>query len=1089
MTVGTPQDDGNVNEVGRIYIYIDEDRDDLHLSYRVFGIEAVAIDNEFSSSSVSIVAPMFRRQILAEGGSRTFTVRLSEQPSGSRTVNLSSLHRLSANYLTPNPASLTFTESTWNTPQMVTVRAPEDDDSLDEGGRIVISGAGVIGQLTSFEVLDDESGGLKVSSNSLTVNEGGSQTFTVRLTAAPAGGTASVTLESSNEDVVMINEEERLTLTFNDSNWNTPQMVMVSAPEDDNNMINEIVDIRLDAQGRESELIQISVIDNDFVGGSIELITSDPADGPYLAEGGMSTFTVWLAERPSGSRTVALISDRDSVTLDPVSLTFTESNWNAPQTVTVRASDDDFFYDLSPTVTMSGAGVIAQEMDFEVLDDDANSGIRLMTSFGYQEIIEGEMVDLAVRLVTRPQSDETVTLSSDNTDVVINPGSLTFTASNWSIPQTVRVGTVKDENQDHDSARIIVSGSGVRTRGLDLLLIDGDKGTEGIILSSPSLTVAEGGEGTFTVRLTDRPSEARTVVLDSPYGFSGISFGKSFQTALTFTESNWNIAQTVTVTARRDNDAVNETGKITLSSIGLKAKSVTVTVIDDDGAVGGVLNQEREIVKLLLAEIASGLISSAQEVVGQRLNDSARGVRGAVVAGQHIALDRSLMGDIVSGFASRAGGQDVTPQSRFAEGRFGAERQSVDWLGGMPLEDGLPVRYKVRPVGRGNSAALASSFSYALNPAGSGQGWSIWGRLDTREFSGAGDDDSEFEGSQGGFWLGADKVTEGGLLYGLAYGSNSADADYALGQPSGSIETDMTTVLPYLEVTGDNGATGHLMLGIGSGEATVTQTNKLEGTVDLSMQLLSVSGSWPMAELGSSTLSWSGDLGFSMLDADDSLLPALGGLSVDSTRLRGGMELIHDGFGDSWRVVPEIGALLRHDAGDGAVGTGIEVTSGLQIRSSGERFSVDVTLRMLAMHSAEDLSDWGVGVEFRLNSRTGGEGMSFAIGPSWGIPEDDVLNHKGSLQLNEVELRSRHPRHQARGMAANFAYGLRALGGLLTPYSEYDSISGEHGSTRQVVGLKFSDDDLLELRLLNEKQIFGKGLARSKLAVEIQRLF
>ena len=68
---------------------------------------------------------------------------------------------------------------------------------------------------------------------------------------------------------------------------------------------------------------------------------------------------------------------------------------------------------------------------------------------------------------------------------------------------------------------------------------------------------------------------------------------RSTKTNLTFTSGNWDTAQTVTVTAGQDDDAVNEevvTIKHTVSSSadtkydGLAADNVPVTVTDDDTA-------------------------------------------------------------------------------------------------------------------------------------------------------------------------------------------------------------------------------------------------------------------------------------------------------------------------------------------------------------------------------------------------------------------------------------------------------------------------------------------------------------------------
>ncbi|MBF2753876.1 MAG: autotransporter outer membrane beta-barrel domain-containing protein, partial [Gammaproteobacteria bacterium AqS3] len=402
------------------------------------------------------------------------------------------------------------------------------------------------------------------------------------------------------------------------------------------------------------------------------------------------------------------------------------------------------------------------------------------------------------------------------------------------------------------------------------------------------------------------------------------------------------------------------------------------------------------------------------------------------------------------------------------------------------------VRSGTRSTGSAGASALLSSFSYALAPnTEGGESWSVWGRLDSRDFSGSTVDDAEFDGSQSGFWFGFDTGTAGGAAFGLAFGSTSADSSYTLGgRFSGNLDTTMTTVLPYLELTGEGGASARAILGLGSGEVTLMQTSRREVKADVSMELMTISGSWPVAELGSFMLSWEGDLGMSSLKPDTGReANPLDGLDVDTTRFRGGMELEHGGFGSGWSTVPRFGLSVRHDGGDGATGTGVELTAGLQMRSSEQRLSLDISFRTLGMHSSEDLTDTSLSVEFRLNSQPGGEGASFTLGPYWGAARDDLLDREEAFRLDRHDLQSRRQRQHERGVAANFAYGLRALGGMLAPYSEYDFISGEYGSTRQIAGLKFSGADTLELRLFSERQVFGNSPTRSKLAVELRKQF
>ncbi|WP_038099231.1 hypothetical protein, partial [Thioalkalivibrio sp. HK1] len=104
----------------------------------------------------------------------------------------------------------------------------------------------------------------------------------------------------------------------------------------------------------ESALITLSVdqdigIVADDVNKSIA-VTDDDSPGTLLmlpsplqvVEGGQQTFIVRLGTVPTVPNvTVDLTNSNASVTLDPTTLFFTDSDWNASQTVTVSVAQDD----------------------------------------------------------------------------------------------------------------------------------------------------------------------------------------------------------------------------------------------------------------------------------------------------------------------------------------------------------------------------------------------------------------------------------------------------------------------------------------------------------------------------------------------------------------------------------------------------------------------------------------------------------------------------------------------------------------------------------------------------------------------------
>ena len=132
---------------------------------------------------------------VAEGGSATYTVALASQPTGPVTVRVSG-H--AGTDLTPDPSSLNFTASNWNTPKDVTVTAAQDDDTDDHTVTLTHTASGAdYGAVTAdlaVTVADDDTPtyALSFGESRYEVVEGaGTLAVTVRLAPA-APGTVTV---------------------------------------------------------------------------------------------------------------------------------------------------------------------------------------------------------------------------------------------------------------------------------------------------------------------------------------------------------------------------------------------------------------------------------------------------------------------------------------------------------------------------------------------------------------------------------------------------------------------------------------------------------------------------------------------------------------------------------------------------------------------------------------------------------------------------------------------------------------------------------------------------------------------------------
>ena len=155
---------------------------------------------------------------ISENGSGTFEVSLATQPSGQVSVTVSSGDTGAVSV--PSQA-LVFTTSDWSTAQSVSVGGVDDDDALDETVTVTVTASGGdYGGVTAAVVVsvdDDDTAGLVVDPDSLTVSENGSGSFEVALATQPSGQ-VSVTVSSGDSGAVSVPSQA---LVFTTGDWST----------------------------------------------------------------------------------------------------------------------------------------------------------------------------------------------------------------------------------------------------------------------------------------------------------------------------------------------------------------------------------------------------------------------------------------------------------------------------------------------------------------------------------------------------------------------------------------------------------------------------------------------------------------------------------------------------------------------------------------------------------------------------------------------------------------------------------------------------------------------------------------------------
>ena len=344
----------------------------------------------------------------------------------------------------------------------------------------------------------------------------------------------------------------------------------------------------------------VTITDNDTAA-----VTVNPTR-LSVAEGGSSSYTVVLTSQPTGNVTVTPSRTGSSdVTVSSSPLTFTPTNWSTAQTVTVTATQDTDALNDTATVAhaVSGADyatVTAASVTVTVADNETVSTVVAL-SVAPATLSESDgatVVTVTATLNQAPRNVATVLSLSvgESSDTAVE-GTDYATVSNVLLTinanQTTGTATFQlnptDDDLDEDNESLTVDGSvtGLSVTAATVTISDDD--TAAVTVNPTRLSVAEGGSSSYTVVLTSQPT-GNVTVTPSRTGSADVTVSSS---PLTFTPTNWSTAQTVTVTATQDTDALNDTATVAHAVSGadyatVTAASVTVTVADDETVSTGV---------------------------------------------------------------------------------------------------------------------------------------------------------------------------------------------------------------------------------------------------------------------------------------------------------------------------------------------------------------------------------------------------------------------------------------------------------------------------------------------------------------------
>ena len=552
---------------------------------------------------------------VSEGESATYTVVLGSKPTGTVRVTISGT---TGTDLRRSRTVLSFRTSNWNEPQTVTVTARQDEDAEDDTVTIVhaVTGAdyganGVTADAVSVTIDDDDvvSTGVDLSVSPASIEEGASFTGVVvtgRLNGViRAEATTVIMSVGASDDAAIAGTDyvavDDVSLTIPVGQASATAIFVFSPMEDRIDEPDEVVSITGATEVEEFEVTgtTLTIEDNDERG-----VTVSPTD-LSLAEGESATYTVVLTSEPTGDVTVTpSVSGRADVTVS-AALTFTATDWDRAQTVSVTAAQDADAANDKATVghAVSGAdyganSATADDVSVTVDDDETavlltvnptavdedGSGISVTVTGTFDGVTRDEPTTVTVSVGA---SDDAAIagidyVAVDDLSLTIPAGQVSGTASFTFTPLEDRI----DERVEAVSITGTTEVAGFGVSGTTLSIADNDE--RGVTISPTDLSLAEGGDATFTVVLTSEPTGDVTVTPSLSSGDTDVTVGA----ALTFTATDWDQAQTVTVSAAQDADAANDTATIEHAIAGADygansatADDVAVTVDDDEAAV------------------------------------------------------------------------------------------------------------------------------------------------------------------------------------------------------------------------------------------------------------------------------------------------------------------------------------------------------------------------------------------------------------------------------------------------------------------------------------------------------------------------
>ena len=971
----------------------------INHAFRLTGASADAIpDAGTVSVTVGAAPPAKPTNFTATAGNGQVTLNWSD-PDDATITRWEYQQKTGGNFgdtWTPVPSSGASTTSytvgslTNNTAYTFRIRA------------VSAAGDGAVSDEQSATPVAATPAGVTVSTATLTVNEGSSGTYTMRLNTEPSN-TVTITVGGASGDVTVSGSP----LTFTTSNYAEPQTVTVNAGED-NDTTNDSATLTHTAASSDTSYgssltiasVRVTVTDNDTPG-----VTVEPT-ALSVNEGSSGAYTVKLNTEPTHNVTVTVGGASGEVSVTGSPLTFTTSNYGTAQRVTVNAGEDEDTANDSATLTHRAAS------------RDSNYGGSLTIESVSVTVTDNDSpAEEEEELPPAPAQATGLTAQADNAQVTLswnNPDNATITK--WQVQQKQADGSY--------GAWVDIPSSTATTTSHTVTEL-----TNGTAYSFRIRAVNAGGNSPASaeVRATPLAPPLKPTGLTAQAGHAQVTL--SWNNPNNATISKWQYQQ------KQGDGSYGPWMDIPDSTATTTSHTVT-------GLTNGMVYSFR-----IRAVNAGGNGAPSDEVTATPVDQDV--VQADKARSQALAAtSRTLLGMATDVLGSRTGGE--APVALAGSGNTLGEQamgivENLLGIGGSELPTSLTLE---------DVEDRLWSQSFQLTPPASGMGqewnplspqqrsWALWGAGELRSYRG--NDDTEhlsYSGNMKTAWLGVDHQFTDRWMAGAALSFAIGQSDYSYQKTDGSkdggkMESRLTTFYPYGSFQASEGLRLWGMAGMGWGTQHHQQTGEdttAEGDLRLQMGVIGFERS--LSSIGELSLSLAGDAGLVKSTTDWKAGSGLDDLSVSLHRLRLGID---SSFPLAEHTTAYLNLKGRLDGGDLEMNAA-EIVAGLHY--SKERFSGFLQGRQTYAFDGS-YAESALTAQLRLTANSDGTGLAWTLQPSYGTSDGDVALAAGPSLWTDEQLEAltgSNPSQSAEmALSSRVGYGIHLQSGelLLTPFTE-----------------------------------------------------